>query len=83
MVISLLKVFARIGVHIFRRGRGIFKILFVIDDFIRVFTMTFLFIILLTWLNLPTFIIFLGSMLGLVIDMHDFISDHELAKFFD
>ncbi len=66
-----------------RRGHGLFKLLFVIDDFIRVFTMTILFIILSSWLHLPTAIMFLLAMLGLVIDIQDFIEDNEFAKFFD
>ena len=68
---------------IVRRGSGLFKILFVIDDFIRIFTMTILFIIGLTALKMPQFLIFIGAMLGLVIDIQDFIEDNELAKFFD
>ena len=79
----VLKILTAIAFHIVRRGSGIFKLLFVVDDFIRVFTMTILFIILFTWLHLHQVIIFMGAMLGLAIDMHDFISDHEIAKFFD
>jgi hypothetical protein len=44
--------------------------------------MTILFIIGLTALKMPQFIIFIGAMLGLVIDIQDFIEDNELAKFF-
>ena len=76
------QIVSAIAQHLVRRGKGIFKILFFIDDFIRVFTMTILFIILCTWLNLPRFLLFLGGMLGLVIDIQDFIEDNEIAKFF-
>jgi hypothetical protein len=78
----MIQIVSAIAQHLVRRGKGIFKILFFIDDFIRVFTMTILFIILCTWLNLPRFLLFLGGMLGLVIDIQDFIEDNEIAKFF-
>jgi hypothetical protein len=80
MILELIKA---IIVAITSRGTGLFKILFVIDDFIRVFTMTILFIILASWLHFPTIIMFLLAMLGLVIDIQDFIEDNEFAKFFD
>ena len=83
MPLSILKLIAKMAYHIVRRGHGIFKILFVIDDFIRVFTMTILFIILCNWLNLSVWIMLPAAFLGLAIDVHDFISDNELAKFFD
>jgi hypothetical protein len=79
----ILKLLAAIAQFIFRRGTGLFKFLFVIDDFIRVFTMTFLFMILFTWLRAHYIVVTAFALLGLVIDLHDFISDNELAKFFD
>jgi hypothetical protein len=79
----ILKLIIAIAQFITRRGTGLFKALFVIDDFIRVFTMTILFIILSSWLRFPTIIMFLLAMLGLVIDIQDFIEDNEFAKFFD
>jgi hypothetical protein len=80
---AILQVIGAIASYLVRRGSGIFKILFFIDDFIRVFTMAILFIILLTWLKFPQFLIILGGLLGLVIDIQDFIEDNELAKFFN
>lgn len=80
MIIELIKA---IVTAITSRGTGIFKILFVIDDFLRVFTMTILFIIVSNWLKFPTVIMFLLAILGLVIDIQDFIEDNEFAKFFD
>jgi hypothetical protein len=79
----ILKLIIAIVHFITRRGHGLFKALFVIDDFIRVFTMTILFIIMSSWLRFPTVIMFLLAMLGLVIDIQDFIEDNEFAKFFD
>ena len=79
---AILQLIVAIVNHIVRRGQGIFKILFVIDDFIRVFTMTILIIIFFTWLRFPQFLVFLGAMLGLIIDIQDFLEDNELAKFF-
>ncbi len=80
---TVLQFFLALIQHLIRRGKGIFKILFFIDDFIRVFTITILLIIFFTWLRFPHFIVVLGALLGLVIDIQDFIEDNELAKFFD
>ncbi len=78
----IIKLIAAIVQFITRRGNGIFKFLFVIDDFLRVFTMTILLIIVSNWLKFPTAIMFLLAMLGLVIDIQDFLQDNEFAKFF-
>lgn len=69
--------------HIIRRGRGIFKILFVIDDFIRLFAMTLLIPIFFTALGGGPFIRTLGVILGAIIDIQDFVADAGIAKFKD
>ena len=58
---------------LFKRGKGIFKALFVIDDLFRIFTMTILFPILFSWLGLGNTGIILGVILGLIIDIQDFM----------
>jgi hypothetical protein len=79
----ILNLILTIGSYIIRRGSGIFKFLFMIDDFFRVFTMTILFTIFFTWLGLGRILITLGALLGLIIDVQDFIAENEIAKFFD
>ena len=69
--------------HIIRRGRGIFKILFVIDDFIRLFAMTLLIPMFFSWLGGGPFLRILGVILGAIIDIQDFIADAGVAKFDD
>ena len=66
--------------QLFKRGRGIFKFLFVIDDFFRLFTMTILIPIFFTWLGFGKIIVNLGIILGIVIDVHDFMADAGFAK---
>ena len=52
----------------------------VIDDFFRKFTMTIFIPIFLNWLGLGNIIVNLGLILGLVIDVHDFMTDAGIAK---
>ena len=80
MVVSIIKVITGMFMQLFKRGRGIFKFLFVIDDFFRLFTMTILIPIFFSWLGFGIFIINLGIVLGIVIDVHDFMSGAGLAK---
>ena len=70
-------------IRLFSRGRGIFKFLFVIDDFFRLFTMTILIPIFFHWVGFGKFIINLGVILGIIIDVHDFMSDAGFAKLQD
>ena len=56
-----------------KRGKGLFKFLFVIDDFIRLFTMTILIPIFFSKLGFGTLLVNAGLILGLVIDIHDFM----------
>ncbi|MBT3464455.1 hypothetical protein HN789_06670 [archaeon] len=77
MVQALTQIFRVLGkmvVALFKRGKGLFKFLFVVDDFFRLFTMTFLFPVFFTWIGLGKIFISLGVILGLVIDIHDFIT---------
>ena len=80
MALYILKIFFRMFKHLFRRGRGIFKFLFAIDDFFRIFTMTIIIPIFFNWLNFSVMFIVLGAVLGLIIDVHDFISQMGVAK---
>ena len=81
MVLKLIiKIFGQMISHIFRRGRGVFKLLFVIDDFIRLFTMTILIPIFFSWLGFGSTLRIAGTILGLVIDVHDFITEFGKAK---
>lgn len=68
------------GKHLIRRGKGVFKILFIIDDFFRLFTMTILFSVLFNWLNVNTYILVLAVILGVIIDVHDFLSDMKIVR---
>ncbi len=62
-----------IAALIFRRGTGAFKLLFAIDDLIRLFTMTLVFLLGLSLINTPRPIVMAGIALGLIIDLHDLI----------
>ncbi len=80
MALFILKIFYKMLKYLFRRGRGIFKLLFAIDDFFRLFTMTIIIPIFFNWLNFSVMFIALGTILGLIIDVHDFISQVGVAK---
>ncbi|MBU0758074.1 MAG: hypothetical protein KKF44_08445 [Nanoarchaeota archaeon] len=71
---NIFQVLVKMIIAIFKRGRGLFKFLFVIDDFFRIFTMTILIPIFFNWLKFSKTLISLGVILGLVIDAHDFMS---------
>jgi hypothetical protein len=73
MIGKIFKVLFSMFKHIFRRGRGIFKFLFVIDDFFRLFTMTILIPVLFNFLNFGSLLVSLGAALGIIIDVHDFL----------
>jgi len=87
MIKFIFKIFQVLGkmiIALFKRGKGIFKALFVIDDFFRIFTMTFLFPIFFFWIKLGKTGIILGVILGLVVDIHDFITtpeNYEVLKY--
>ena len=75
------KILGKMIGHLFRRGHGIFKILFVVDDFFRLFTMTLLIPLFFNWIGFGDILITLGLFLGLVIDVHDFMSEAGMVKF--
>jgi hypothetical protein len=74
------KILAQMIFHLFRRGRGVFKILFVVDDFFRLFTMTILIPLFFNWIGFGQFLVTFGLILGLVIDVHDFMSQAGMVK---
>ena len=72
LIVKLIRLIIK---YIFRRGRGIFKILFVIDDFIRVFTMTLIVPYFFSLISNNSLLIVSGVLLGIVIDVQDFITE--------
>ena len=56
---------------ILRRGTGIFKLLFAIDDSIRLISITLLLWMGLALIGAPKPIIMAGIVLGIIIDAHD------------
>ncbi|MBN2367466.1 hypothetical protein JXC34_00480 [Candidatus Woesearchaeota archaeon] len=80
MINSILSVIGNMAIHLVRRGKGIFKILFFVDDFFRLFTMTILIPIFFNWLGFGNFLVQLGLVLGIIIDVHDFISEFGIGK---
>ena len=80
VLMAIGKTITRMVTHVFRRGKGLFKILFAIDDFIRLFTMTILLPIFFTWLNLGPTGRVIGVILGMIIDVHDFITEFGQGK---
>ncbi|MBI2142151.1 hypothetical protein HYU15_01520 [Candidatus Woesearchaeota archaeon] len=56
---------------IFRRGTGIFKLLFAIDDSIRLISITLLLWMGLAFIGAPKPVIMAGIVLGIIIDAHD------------
>ena len=76
----ILELIGRMLYHLVRRGRGILKLLFIIDDFFRVFTMTMLFPFVFYVLKFGNVLIVLGAILGFIIDAHDFISEFGIGK---
>ncbi len=73
-------VLLNIGKLIFRRGTGIFKFLFAVDDLIRLFTMTLVFFFLLSAMDASKTVVLIGSLFGLVIDIHDVFDDLKTGK---
>ncbi len=65
---------------IFRRGTGIFKFLFAIDDLIRLFTMTLILFLGLTLIDAGKTAVMAGVLLGLIIDVHDIVDDIRSGK---
>ncbi|MBN1503036.1 hypothetical protein JW930_05820 [Candidatus Woesearchaeota archaeon] len=80
MIRAIVKVIVQIITHLLKRGRGILKILFFIDDFFRLFTMTILIPLFFSWLKFGSTLVTLGVILGLVIDVHDFVSEAGIIK---
>ncbi len=60
---------------IFRRGSGILKFIFAIDDSIRLFTITLVFFLGLSLLQMSQTVIIAGTVLGFIIDVHDIFDD--------
>ena len=65
---------------IFRRGTGVFKLLFAVDDSIRLFTMTLLFWLGLSLLGAGRTVIMAGVILGMIIDAHDLVDALQKGK---
>jgi hypothetical protein len=79
-MINLITRFAKIAAYMLRRGHGIFKWLFVIDDFIRLFTMTMFFPLVFSFIGLKGGFITFGVILGLIIDAHDLLTDFGVGR---
>ena len=75
--IRILASMIRYGFH---RSKGIFSFLFWADDFLRLFTMTLFFPIVLNWLNMPDLVIILSLVLGLIIDAHDYMEEVRFTR---
>ena len=65
---------------IFRRGTGIFKLLFAIDDFIRLFTMTIILFLSMKLLGVTGLLFTMGLILGFIIDLHDVFDNLRKGK---
>lgn len=65
---------------IFRRGTGIVKFVFAVDDLIRLFAMTLILFLALTILGLSKPAIMAGAIIGLIIDVQDIIDDIQSGK---
>ena len=76
----MIKLLANLSVFLFRRGHGLFKFLFVIDDFIRVFAIAILLPILMNWLGLSKVFLIIGFIIGIIIDMQDFVTEFGPGK---
>jgi hypothetical protein len=76
----MIRLLTNLAIHLFRRGRGLFKFLFVIDDFIRVFAIVILLPMLISWLGLGKFYLIIGIILGIIIDIHDFVTEFGPGK---
>ncbi|NTV24052.1 MAG: hypothetical protein HGA85_06820 [Nanoarchaeota archaeon] len=63
-----------------RKGKGIFKVLCMIDYFFRFFTRSILIHLLFSWLKLPSFVVILGFLLGAIIDIQDFMAEMGIRK---
>lgn len=61
--------------HFFQRGVGLFRLLFSIDDFFRLITLTILLPVFASWLGLPKWIVILAFAIGVLMDMYDFLKE--------
>ncbi|NTV23043.1 MAG: hypothetical protein HGA85_01545 [Nanoarchaeota archaeon] len=59
----------------FRRGVGIFRLLFTIDDFFRMMTLTILLPVFANWLGFPNVLVLLALVIGLAMDVYDFAKE--------
>ncbi|MBD3204066.1 hypothetical protein GF327_07245 [Candidatus Woesearchaeota archaeon] len=80
MAKSIIRIISMMISHIFRRGHGVFKILFVIDDFIRLFTMTIIIPYVFSLISSSKLLIYSGILLGMIIDVHDFVTEFSEGK---
>lgn len=68
------------GGLLFKRGTGIFRFLFVIDDAIRLIAVTLVFWLIALLFGIKGIWFFLLIALGLLIDVHDIIDDLKEGK---
>lgn len=61
--------------HFFSRGIGLFRVLFIIDDFFRMITLTILLPVLANWLGFPNLIVLLALVIGLSMDIYDYAKE--------
>ncbi|MBI4438851.1 hypothetical protein HY640_02885 [Candidatus Woesearchaeota archaeon] len=65
---------------VFRRGTGLFKLVFALDDLIRLFTMSLVFFLGLSLLGVGNPLLMAGVIFGLIIDIHDIFDDIQSGK---
>jgi hypothetical protein len=59
----------------FSRGIGLFRVLFIIDDFFRLITLTILLPVLAHWIGLPYLLVLLALVIGLSMDIYDYTKE--------
>ncbi len=75
-----MNIIVAIGRLIFRRGTGLFKLLFAIDDLIRLFAITLIMFLSLTILEVSGLFFTAAMILAIVIDVHDVFDDIKEGK---
>jgi hypothetical protein len=61
--------------NFFRRGVGLFRLLFVIDDMFRLITLSILLPVFINWLGFHRIFVLIAFAVGLVLDIYDFAKE--------
>ncbi|MEM3374302.1 MAG: hypothetical protein QXE31_03710 [Candidatus Woesearchaeota archaeon] len=80
IIADLIKFKIKFIAYLARHSKKSFKFLFWIDDFIRIFAMTILFMLIARILNLNALFSTILFFIGVIVDIEDFINNKGIGK---